>query len=83
MPVAPEGEGASVSGPLAEEDEATLLTEPELLRRQRASAVAALRACAGKVSGQGGAAELLGLKPTTLRSRLKAWRIDPRDYRAS
>ncbi|MDI5922966.1 sigma 54-interacting transcriptional regulator [Halomonas sp. LR5S13] len=83
VPVAPEGEEASVSGPLAEENEATLLTEPELLRRQRASAVAALRACAGKVSGQGGAAELLGLKPTTLRSRLKAWRIDPRDYRAS
>ncbi|MDI5891606.1 sigma 54-interacting transcriptional regulator [Halomonas rhizosphaerae] len=83
VPFAPEGEGASVSGPLAEENEAPLLTEPELLRRQRASAVAALRACAGKVSGQGGAAELLGLKPTTLRSRLEAWRIDPRDYRAS
>ncbi|TDR56279.1 PAS domain S-box-containing protein [Halomonas ventosae] len=83
VPATPEGEGASVSGPLAEEHEATLLTEPELLRRQRASAVAALRACAGKVSGQGGAAELLELRPTTLRSRLKAWRIDPRDYRAS
>jgi len=33
--------------------------------------------------GPGGAAERLGVKPTTLRSRLKAWGIAPRDFRAS
>ncbi|MGJ7460881.1 sigma 54-interacting transcriptional regulator [Halomonas sp. MA07-2] len=58
-----------------------LLTESELVRRQRQNALAALRACGGKVSGQGGAAERLGIKPTTLRSRLKAWAIDPRDFK--
>ncbi|MFO0917629.1 MAG: sigma 54-interacting transcriptional regulator [Planctomycetaceae bacterium] len=33
---------------------------------------AALRATNGKISGPGGAAELLGLKPTTLTSRIKS-----------
>ena len=32
---------------------------------------AALRAAGGRVSGKGGAAELLGLKPTTLEARMK------------
>jgi DNA-binding NtrC family response regulator len=32
---------------------------------------AALRASSGRVSGKGGAAELLGLKPTTLEARMK------------
>ena len=35
----------------------------------------------GKVSGAGGAAELLGMKPTTLTSRLQKWGVDPRQYR--
>jgi transcriptional regulator with GAF, ATPase, and Fis domain len=33
---------------------------------------AALRLAKGKVSGAGGAAEMLGIKPTTLASRIKA-----------
>jgi transcriptional regulator of acetoin/glycerol metabolism len=33
---------------------------------------AALKAADGKVSGPGGAAQLLGLKPTTLASRIKS-----------
>jgi transcriptional regulator with GAF, ATPase, and Fis domain len=37
---------------------------------------AALKACGGKLFGKGGAAELLGLKPTTLASRLKRLDID-------
>ncbi|MCE9663555.1 sigma 54-interacting transcriptional regulator [Halomonas sp. M5N1S17] len=57
------------------------LPEQELCRRQRDNAIAALRQCAGKVSGEGGAAELLGLKPTTLFSRLKGWGVMPRDFR--
>ncbi|MCC5884347.1 MAG: sigma 54-interacting transcriptional regulator [Halomonas sp.] len=57
------------------------LTEHEMTQHQRTNAVAALRVCGGKVSGAGGAAELLGLRPTTLRSRLKAWGIESRDYR--
>ena len=40
--------------------------------------VNALRAAKGKVSGRGGAAELLGLKPTTLGSRMKKTGCQPR-----
>lgn len=83
VPVAQAGEVIEWPEASSEAGEALMLTEPELLRRQRESAVAALRACAGKVSGQGGAAEMLALRPTTLRSRLKAWRIEPRDFRSS
>lgn len=43
--------------------------------------IAVLIRTAGKVSGEGGAARLLGLKPTTLASRLKKWGIDPRQYK--
>lgn len=63
------------------EESEILMTEQELIWYQRESALLALRKCKGKVSGTGGAAELLGIKPTTLRSRLKAWRIDPADYK--
>ena len=63
--------------------DSTPLPEQELCRRQRDNAIAALRRCAGKVSGRGGAAELLGLKPTTLFSRLRKWGVEPRDYRST
>jgi transcriptional regulator with GAF, ATPase, and Fis domain len=49
-----------------------ILTESELKRRERESIVAALAEANGKISGPRGAAELLGMKPTTLTSRIKA-----------
>ncbi|MCY1311896.1 hypothetical protein D9M70_622610 [compost metagenome] len=36
---------------------------------------AALRSCNGRLFGKDGAAQLLGLKPTTLASRLKRMNI--------
>jgi len=39
---------------------------------ERGNIEAALAACAGKVLGPGGAAEMLDIKPTTLASRIKA-----------
>ncbi|MBI2503197.1 MAG: sigma 54-interacting transcriptional regulator [Candidatus Latescibacteria bacterium] len=39
--------------------------------------LAALRAAGGRVSGRGGAAEMLGLKPTTLESRMKKLGLRP------
>ena len=42
-----------------------------LQEMEREHVIAALRAAGGKVSGKGGAAELLGLKPSTLESRMK------------
>lgn len=53
-------------------DAALLLTEDERRERDRASILAALDACGGKIFGPGGAAELLRVRPTTLTSRIKA-----------
>lgn len=47
------------------------VTEVEMRQRERDNLVAALRAANWKVMGAGGAAELLGIKPTTLFSRMK------------
>lgn len=58
-----------------------LLTEAARRERDRAALAAALEATGGRVSGPGGAAELLGLRPTTLASRLKKFAIDPRSFK--
>lgn len=50
-------------------------TEGERRARERANIEAALDAAGGKISGPGGAAERLGLRPTTLASRIKAMGI--------
>jgi PAS domain S-box-containing protein len=55
-----------------------VMTSSEMRDLERANILAALEACAGKVFGPGGAAELLDLKPTTLASRIKALGIAPR-----
>jgi transcriptional regulator with GAF, ATPase, and Fis domain len=47
-------------------------TDAEIRQLEADNIRVALRATNGKVSGPGGAAELLGLKPTTLASRIKA-----------
>jgi transcriptional regulator with GAF, ATPase, and Fis domain len=54
----------------------TVRTQLQLREEERGNLVAALKATHGKVFGPGGAAELLGMKPTTLASRLKALGID-------
>lgn len=51
---------------------AQVVTEDGRRDRDRANIVAALDACGGKIFGHGGAAELLGIKPTTLASRIKS-----------
>jgi transcriptional regulator with GAF, ATPase, and Fis domain len=40
----------------------------------------ALKQCRGKIYGNNGAAVLLGLKPTTLSSRLKKHRINRQEF---
>lgn len=49
-----------------------LLTDAELRELERANILRALDLTRGKISGSGGAAELLGINPNTLTSRLKA-----------
>lgn len=48
-----------------------VFSEEDVRRFERENILAALEATKGRVYGRGGAAELLGLKPTTLASRLK------------
>jgi transcriptional regulator with GAF, ATPase, and Fis domain len=48
------------------------LTREELKRQERDAFTAALKQTNGKLSGPRGAAELLGMKPTTLASRISA-----------
>ncbi|HYK63672.1 MAG TPA: sigma 54-interacting transcriptional regulator [Patescibacteria group bacterium] len=57
---------------------AAVLTRDELKRQERDAIIKALKQTNGKVSGPGGAAELLGMKPTTLSSRISSLRIDRR-----
>ena len=58
--------------PSAEEN---ILTEQQRQQRDRDMIIKALLAADGKVFGAGGAAEILGLKPTTLASRMKRYGI--------
>ena len=50
-------------------------TAHELEQLERDSILAALEAAAWKIAGDGGAAERLGTKPSTLRSRMSALKI--------
>jgi transcriptional regulator with GAF, ATPase, and Fis domain len=52
--------------------EGRILTASQLADLERTNIERALVSCHGKVSGAGGAAGLLGMKPSTLSSRIKA-----------
>jgi transcriptional regulator with GAF, ATPase, and Fis domain len=60
-----------------------VIREKEWRERERANLLAALRAADFRISGKGGAAELLGINAGTLASRLKALGINRRDHLAS
>ena len=60
-----------------------VIPESEWRRRERDNVMAALRQADFRVSGKGGAADLLGLNPATLASRLKALGIDKRAARGT
>ena len=52
-----------------------ILTEKQLRELQKRNMIAALNAANWKVSGTDGAAELLGVRPTTLYDRMKTFAI--------
>ncbi len=54
-----------------------ILTDREIRERDRANLMKALQRTDGRIYGAGGAAELLGISPTTLASRLRALKITP------
>ena len=53
-----------------------ILTAKELESLERENLQRALKACDGKVAGPLGAALLLGMKPTTVYSRIKSWKLN-------
>jgi transcriptional regulator with GAF, ATPase, and Fis domain len=52
-----------------------VITDAEMKRRERDNIIAALTHSHGRIYGRGGAAELLGMRPTTLSARLKKLRL--------
>ena len=62
--------GGSVPGSEPARD--TVLTEREMKALQKKNLVAALKQANWRVSGKGGAADLLGIRPTTLADRIRA-----------
>ena len=60
----PEARAAAVAG-------SEFLTEQEMREFQKKNTIAALRQANWRVSGSGGAADLLGIKPTTLADRIR------------
>jgi transcriptional regulator with GAF, ATPase, and Fis domain len=55
--------------------ETPIVSAKELESFERENIIRALTACRGKISGDKGAAGLLGVPPSTLSSRMKALRI--------
>jgi len=68
--VPPDATGSSTDAVMSLED---------AQRRQIEKALKAAEG--GRINGPGGAAELLGVKPTTLRSKIKRLGLDPRRHR--
>jgi PAS domain S-box-containing protein len=58
-----------------EQRDGELKTEKEMRAFQKANTVRALEQAGWKVSGKGGAAELLGVRPTTLADRIRTFKI--------
>jgi transcriptional regulator with GAF, ATPase, and Fis domain len=59
-----------------------IVSDDEWRRRERANLETALKHAGGRIYGPKGAAELLGVKPTTLQSRLRALGIRAQDGEA-
>ena len=70
-------DGSARTGDPAEKDDSTsgqtILTEQELKELQKRNLLAALGQANWRVSGKDGAAELLGVRPTTLTDRIKSF----------
>jgi transcriptional regulator with GAF, ATPase, and Fis domain len=73
----PESGKVTATEAVSTEDTANRVrTAKEFEELERANVIAALDATSWRVSGNGGAAQLLGVKPTTLSSRMKALGIE-------
>jgi len=72
LPARPKDGALSMPAPAPVNLQGTeILTEVEMKQLEKKNLLAALQLCRWKVSGPGGAAELLGVKPTTLKARIR------------
>jgi transcriptional regulator with GAF, ATPase, and Fis domain len=67
--------GARTDSSVSDPAQAGFLTEAELQRFERDNLMRALEAANWKISGRDSTAELLGIKPTTLLSRMAKWGV--------
>jgi PAS domain S-box-containing protein len=65
----------TAAGPAQPAAAVPFLTEAQMREQQRANLIAALRAANWKISGKNGAADRLGMRPTTLADRMRALQI--------
>ncbi|TFG58934.1 MAG: hypothetical protein E4H32_10890 [Nitrospirales bacterium] len=74
LPV-PQGSGASLKASIKKNGDSPgeILTEEDMRLREKGNIESALKQTDWKIYGTGGAAELLGIKPTILLSRIKKW----------
>ena len=76
-------QGDELSVPRAELKKASVHSTsgvPSFEQAERQAVINALRAASGRVSGQGGAAERLGLKRTTLQNKMRKLNISRAEY---
>jgi transcriptional regulator with GAF, ATPase, and Fis domain len=77
--VKPSGRHARAAQPLPNSSD-TVIPEKEWRDRERANIIAALRQTNSRVSGKGGAADLLGINASTLASRINTLGIERSAY---
>jgi transcriptional regulator with GAF, ATPase, and Fis domain len=73
---APDAQASTQAAPATHVHRPAPLTMSEFKRLERDNIVSALARTHGQIAGAGGAAELLGVKPSTLRDRVRALGID-------
>jgi transcriptional regulator with GAF, ATPase, and Fis domain len=71
----PRGGEPSAEPPVAADAGNEILTDNQLQALQKRNLVAALKQADWRVSGAGGAAEILGVKPTTLADRMRKFGV--------
>ncbi len=73
LPVANQPLPARSTAPASDAPQPEFLTEAELRRKERDNLLVILEKANWRIKGPDGAAELLGVKPTTLLSRIRKW----------
>lgn len=73
-------ENNQINLPINQQARPALISAQQHKQLEKTNLVNALKHCKGKIYGDDGAAELLGLKPTTLASKLKKYGINRQDF---